>query len=550
MAESVFGLQWHARKARDAMPGFRQEGDAKRSSLFGFVAGVATLAMALMCWAAFPSSAHAAETVSIGTADELVAYAARVNAGETDLDAELTADIDMTGKSWLPMGTDEFRAFSGTFDGNGFAVANLVRTTPAEYGGLFGVVSGATIRNVSITGTSKVVNARYAGGIAGFDTGGSTFENCQNAAEVFGSFNAGGIVARLGAGSTVSDCLNAGPVNCSRNAGGIAASGGSNCTIADCLNVGSVTGKDASGSGSVVGAFSEGMSVRNSYCLEGASALAGGGTEKSAEDLASGEVAWLLNGESTAGVWKETLASDAHPGFTGETVYKWSDGTYHNSPEPAPKPTELVAKERTSTSLEVEGHEAGEEYGGLEYRIGDGPWQASPVFAGLDPDTPYAVSARYAGNELWSPSEALTEEFSTEPNESEDGGPDDGSDGPSGEGDGDGTDSDPDGDDGSSPSDHGGGAGPEEGAAIGSNPGDGDAGQGGKVDQGSAPRGKEAASSANGKTKASASKSGPKAKAFAQTGDPGSGLAVAALACGVAALAGLSVAVRALKRKE
>ena len=365
---------------------------------------------ALMYWCALPAPAHAQEeTVEIASASDLASFASRVNRGETDLNAVLTSDIDLSGKTWSPIGPAEFRPFTGSFDGQGHTVRNLVNATPGEYGGMFGVVSGAHVQNLIVSGDSKVSNSRYVGGIAGFDMGGSVFERCQNEAQISGRTNAGGIVGRLGTGSKVLDCSNSGAITSQKSAGGIAAFCASGSSVESCLNVGGVNGSDSSATGAMIGAFSVGTTVRNSYSLEGASELSGGGEFKSADELASGEVAWLLNGETPSGAWKENLGEASYPSFEGGTVYKWRDNTYHNSLEPAPKPAgTLKVVGRTSVSIEVEGLEPNDEYGGLEFSIDGSAWQTSPLFEGLTPHTSYVIYARHAGNGSWAPSESVS----------------------------------------------------------------------------------------------------------------------------------------------
>lgn len=51
---------------------------------------------------------------------------------------------------------------------------------------------------------------------------------------------------------------------------------------------------------------------------------------KSADEFASGAVAWLLNGGKSDGVWKQTLGTDAHPYFTGARV-SFANESYYNS---------------------------------------------------------------------------------------------------------------------------------------------------------------------------------------------------------------------------
>ena len=92
--------------------------------------------------------AYTANTAAavISTADELIAWGA--SASTTNANAVLVADIDMTGKSWTPVGT-----FTGSFFGNGFAIKGLKAP-------LFGIsnvkeIKGVHLVDVDITITSN-----------------------------------------------------------------------------------------------------------------------------------------------------------------------------------------------------------------------------------------------------------------------------------------------------------------------------------------------------------------------------------------------------------
>ncbi len=106
--------------------------------------------------------------VEISTAEELAAVADDLSA-----DYVLTADIDLAGLEWSPLGTfvpvmvddemtespDEEYAFTGTFDGAGYTISNLSINAPEDWAvGLFGCLSNAsvgnfTLKNASVTGT-------------------------------------------------------------------------------------------------------------------------------------------------------------------------------------------------------------------------------------------------------------------------------------------------------------------------------------------------------------------------------------------------------------
>lgn len=239
----------------------------------------------------------------IGSEEELALFRVQVNRfGRTDLCAVLTSDIvinsgtfDADGRytpaagetvsRMNPIGS-ETQPYTGTFDGGGYTIRGLCVSKRSYYNGesysesnhagLFGKLSGATVKNLTVTGyvdgrfyvggiagyaddTTKLLNCRnecivvsgqstypyvsdpesvirYVGGIVGYNAGSVTA--CCNAGTVTGIDSVGGITG--GGLGTVSDCYNVGTVTASgQNAGGIAGNGG---TVSYCYNVGTVTG--------------------------------------------------------------------------------------------------------------------------------------------------------------------------------------------------------------------------------------------------------------------------------------------------------------------
>jgi hypothetical protein len=101
-----------------------------------------------------------------------------------------TADIDMSGKPFTGVGYGKkARAFSGTFDGNGFTIDNLYIVRNSDGGasgvGLFGCTDGAVLKNVGISG-GLVIGQQGTGALVGYayDT---QVINCWNAATVVGA---------------------------------------------------------------------------------------------------------------------------------------------------------------------------------------------------------------------------------------------------------------------------------------------------------------------------------------------------------------------------
>lgn len=165
----------------------------------------------------------------------------------------LTANITLTSASQSPIGNAD-APFTGIFDGNGKTISGL-NLSGTENVGLFGVANGATIKNLTVSGTVTATGNRTAGIVAYAQTS-LTVENCTSNATVSGVYATGGIVGQidgLTAPPTVSvkGCTNTGAVTASsERAGGIigffniggAAKGGS-YELTECRNSGTVTAK-------------------------------------------------------------------------------------------------------------------------------------------------------------------------------------------------------------------------------------------------------------------------------------------------------------------
>ena len=131
----------------------------------------------------------------ISNANELVFFAKAINTRiepycEANKTFKLTADIDLGGRRWAPVGRmidtygiGERSTFQGNFDGDNHTVRNFnIDTVDGIAGddtnkgaGLFGAVTG-TISNLKVT-DATIVTAHWAGAIAGVIQG--TVENCS-----------------------------------------------------------------------------------------------------------------------------------------------------------------------------------------------------------------------------------------------------------------------------------------------------------------------------------------------------------------------------------
>ncbi len=128
----------------------------------------------------------------------------------------LMSDIDMSGfTDWTPIG-EETNAFTGTLDGNGYVLKNFnmdFAFAHPEVNGLFGYISGATIKNlgmenISITSSDPYysVEADAVGGLVGHADA-STISNCYVTGEINASSTVtGGLVGEAYGGSNITDC--------------------------------------------------------------------------------------------------------------------------------------------------------------------------------------------------------------------------------------------------------------------------------------------------------------------------------------------------------
>lgn len=112
-----------------------------------------------------------------------------------DSDYEKGGGFYNSGKGWDPIGTSSTN-FRGTFDGNGYKINNLRINNPtADYQGLFGYVSNATISNVTLV-NADITGNNNVGGICGYMYSKSTVSHCMVTGKVIGKNYVGGICGK------------------------------------------------------------------------------------------------------------------------------------------------------------------------------------------------------------------------------------------------------------------------------------------------------------------------------------------------------------------
>lgn len=232
----------------------------------------------------------------ISTAGELANLAKMVNDGKTDENTyfELTADIDLDGKEWTPIGTKDSQ-FAGKFSGNGKTIRNLT-VGGGDNSGLFAYSSGE-IKDVYLE-KIDITTTMNAGGVCAFNSGtiegcgvlsgtiicsnpnggqlggickenSGTISRCFSNASVKGATSAG-IVYFNKENGVVQDCYNTGTLEGSSSASGINTNNYGK--IKTCLNLGAVIAEDKiSEEGSVIRGYGicvmnvSGASLENCY---------------------------------------------------------------------------------------------------------------------------------------------------------------------------------------------------------------------------------------------------------------------------------------------
>ena len=178
---------------------------------------------------------------TVTSADGLMNIAKLVNGGKSDINITLTADIDLTGKNWTPMGTSFSNKYTGTFDGGGHTIKGLTVTTNDQFVGLFGSIGNAgTVKNVMMEGVQITSNhmSGSIGGVVGYSWG--TIENCSVSGSVSGTVYVGGVVG-VQIGGSITGCSSSATVKGTVDVGGVAGQTNSSATLTACYATGNVT---------------------------------------------------------------------------------------------------------------------------------------------------------------------------------------------------------------------------------------------------------------------------------------------------------------------
>ena len=167
-----------------------------------------------LCFTLLPTAAFAEEAPSFGggtgtqedpwlitSKEDLIALAVFLNSGKAEtFDTEAvgigncygyyfkqTADIDLTGVSWEPIGYSGSYYFAGNYDGDGHSIKNAISTGKVDpegfaTAGIFGWVAFGSVENLHVKNANFLAigqnNYSYVGGIAGVCYG-SSIKSCS-----------------------------------------------------------------------------------------------------------------------------------------------------------------------------------------------------------------------------------------------------------------------------------------------------------------------------------------------------------------------------------
>lgn len=236
--------------------------------------------LAALCWASPAWAADSAvfasgagtetEPYLIANASQLAAFRDAVNAGN-DYAGEyiaLGSDVDLEDAEWTPIGAGTRKSsgiaegstpFAGTFDGAGHVISGLkiASTQSADFAiGLFGILDGATVKNLTVADAEVTVpQSELAGILCGMMANDATASGVSVSGSVSGKAGVGGIAGRMTLSGTIENCENSASVAAADgvgNAGGIVGAAyyttpTGRMAVTGCRNSGSISGTDCIG---------------------------------------------------------------------------------------------------------------------------------------------------------------------------------------------------------------------------------------------------------------------------------------------------------------
>ncbi len=168
------------------------------------------------------------------------------------------------GAGFAPIG-DDVTPFTGSFNGDNYTISGLFINRPStNCVGLFGYVSGATIKNVGLV-NNNVTGASDVGGLVGYNAYSSSIDNSYTTGDVAGDMS-GGLVGRNDYSSTISNSHTTVNLTGVRWVGGLVGYNSDSSSIDNSYATGDVIGGDDSWDvGGLVGCNVYSGVISNSY---------------------------------------------------------------------------------------------------------------------------------------------------------------------------------------------------------------------------------------------------------------------------------------------
>lgn len=265
-----------------------------------------------------------ADPIRVATAADLTAIGASDACYGSDYAFLQTADIDLGGAAWTPIGPHGGSAFNGVYDGGGHAIRGLAVDVITD-AGLFGVISSGTVRNVILQAPRVHSADDDAGVIAGFISNGTISGAVITDAAVSSGEGASGGVVGFASYSTIGDVSVTGTVTATdrsvANAGGIVGQACDSLTIARATTSATVSAPGAAGRAG--GAFGASVTCAGSIGAQVAAlpvsltdVHASGGVSAGAD--AGGLIGVLSNGTVTRGSATGAVTGGNAGGFAAE----------------------------------------------------------------------------------------------------------------------------------------------------------------------------------------------------------------------------------------
>lgn len=204
-----------------------------------------------------------------------------------------TADIDLDGKDWTPVGSQASHAFEGHYNGGGYTIRNG-KIYATDLAGIFGAVKG-TVTRLCVENTTVSCNWTtgyygWAGGIAGILDGNGEISHClvkgcTITCKAGNNNQVGGIVAAVPGQGTIRSCLVV------------------DCKLEEVTSTGSICGDM---DGSITRCFSDAQKLTGSGSNGSADAISAPNLDGAT--LQSGEICFKLNGGDTPDpIWFQNI---------------------------------------------------------------------------------------------------------------------------------------------------------------------------------------------------------------------------------------------------